>query len=341
MIKKISFAAIRTGMFSFLIFFAVACGKKDKTAKAEYKDLTEAVYASGNIFPVNEYKVFANADGFLTALSVSEGDSVKDGQLLFTVASEMQDAKARSSSEIYKIAVENSGKNSPALNEAESQLNSSLARLQNDSLNYARMKNLIDSKSVSLAEFEKSKLNYQVSQNDYKAKKNFYEKLKNQFYVELQNAEAQMRVSGTDADNYRIKSIMNGKVFEIYRKRGESIRRNEPVALIGDEKNVYLKLGVDETDISKIQTGQEVLVKIDVMKGKIYKAKVSKIYPKLNKEDQSFRVDAVFAETPPTQFYGLTVEANIITGKRPHVLTVPLVALVKQDSLYLVTDGEK
>ena len=48
-----------------LSLFLVSCQQKSETASPTYKSLTEAVYASGNVFPKNEYKVVANADGYL------------------------------------------------------------------------------------------------------------------------------------------------------------------------------------------------------------------------------------------------------------------------------------
>ena len=66
-----------------LSLFLVSCQQKSETASPTYKSLTEAVYASGNVFPKNEYKVVANADGYLQQQLVNEGDVTKTNQLLF------------------------------------------------------------------------------------------------------------------------------------------------------------------------------------------------------------------------------------------------------------------
>ncbi|MHB1279511.1 MAG: efflux RND transporter periplasmic adaptor subunit, partial [Bacteroidia bacterium] len=46
-------------------FLWMGCGKKGESVSPEYRDLTEAVYASGNLYPVNEYRLFANTEGTL------------------------------------------------------------------------------------------------------------------------------------------------------------------------------------------------------------------------------------------------------------------------------------
>jgi multidrug efflux pump subunit AcrA (membrane-fusion protein) len=99
---------------------------------------------------------------------------------------------------------------------------------------------------------------------------------------------------------------------------------------------------VDEQDIAMVKTGQTVLIKLELDKNKIYKAVVSKIYPKLNEADQSFRVDAVFGTDQPPILYGLTIEANIVISSKPKTLTIPKTALVSEDSVVVKTsDGDK
>jgi hypothetical protein len=49
---------------SFL-FTVASCGKQSDEIKPIKRDLAEVVYASGNIYPENEYKVFSNVTGFL------------------------------------------------------------------------------------------------------------------------------------------------------------------------------------------------------------------------------------------------------------------------------------
>ena len=62
----------RNILFAIIIslLFNAACSKKEKSVKPIKRNLTEAVYASGNIYPKNEYLVFANADGLLNRIFV-------------------------------------------------------------------------------------------------------------------------------------------------------------------------------------------------------------------------------------------------------------------------------
>jgi hypothetical protein len=67
---------------------------------------------------------------------------------------------------------------------------------------------------------------------------------------------------------------------------------------------------------------------------------VKKIYPKLNKAEQSFRVDAIFDEVPPVDLYGLNIEANILIREAKNILTIPRKYLLAGDSVAIHRDGK-
>lgn len=324
----------------FKLFLIFSCSKKEKTLKPTYKQLTESVYASGSILPKNEYKVYAMADGLLIQSLVQEGDTVKANQALFKIESDIADARFSASKEVYQVSKQNLSQGSPVLRELEIALQNARIKYEQDSINHQRYKNLYEQNATSQVEYDRYATTFKISKNDFLSRKANFEKVRNQLYVDLQNAESQYKINAKDGSNYVVRSTIDGLVFEIYKAQGEAVRRNEALALIGDKKHVYLKLSVDELDIHRIVLGQEVLVKVDAYQDKIYKAKVSKIYQVLNKQEQSFRVDADFMEDFPYNFAGLTAEANIIIQQKNKTLTIPKFALVGMDSVLVKKSGE-
>lgn len=317
-----------------------ACSPKTETTSPVYKNITEAVYASGNVFPKNEYKVVANVDGYLQQQLVNEGDIVKGGQLLFSIESLSQDARAEAAANVYRQAEANYADNSPVLTELEAALRNARTKLENDSLNYARYKALYAQNAVSKAELERTELTYRTTLNDVMARQKAWVRTKNQLYVDLQNTRSNYRVNTREGDNYRIRSIEAARVYEVYKKLGELVRRGEAVALLGNPNDVYMQLSVDETDFAKLLVGQQIVVKMDAYGDRVFKAQVTKIYPKLNKIDQSFRVDADFVGNAPEAYYGLTVEANIVILQNAKALTIPKPYLVGRDSVIIQENGE-
>lgn len=320
----------------------ISCKKENDTnASPQYKSLTEAVYASGNIFPKNEYKLTANTDGFLIKQTAFEGDIISKNQLIFQLESVSQDARLEASSNILRQSEANFNDNSPILEELQSQLRNARTKLANDSINFTRNKELYERNAATKVDFERTELAFKTSKIDVLAKQKALLRTKNQLYIDLQNSKSNFKVNAREGENFRIKSFEAGKIYEIYKKQGELVRKGEAVALVGDANEVYAQLAIDESDFVKVQTGQVVLIKIDVYKDKIFKAKVNKVYPKLNKADQTFRVDAEFIDEKPNAYYGMTIEANIVISENPKVLTIPKNYLVGNDSVWVEENGEK
>ncbi len=156
----------------------------------------------------------------------------------------------------------------------------------------------------------------------------------------MQNAKSQLQIASNESGRYTIRSQVDGKVFKTMKEKGELVRRNETVAVIGKDSAFYLELSVDELDVQRIKVDQEVVVKIDAYPDKTFYARVTKIYPLINKQQQSIRVDADLTGPLPGVFSGLALEANIIIQKKEKALVIPKSALLPGDSLNIKTgDG--
>lgn len=328
---------------SILVLFTVVVGCKNDSGSTSpsYQELTEAVYASGNVYPRNEYTVTADATGILQQRLINEGDSIHQNQLLFVLENATEDARQQAAANAYRLAKANLGPNSPVLAELEAQVRNARTRLANDSINYHRFRELYQQNATSKAELEKAELNYTVSKNNLRAQLNTLQRNRDQIRLDVENNRSQLVSSEEAGRNTRVRSFVNGKVYEVYKEPGEVVRVGDQLALVGSGNQLYAQLSVDESDFGRLRTGQEVLLKADVYPNKVFKAKVSKIYPKLNRSDQSFRVDAEFTGEKPASYYGLTVEANIIISQNPHVLTIPKSYVVGDDSVWIEQDGQK
>lgn len=295
----------------------------EKTVNPVEKKLVEAVYASGKLIPANDYKIYALVDGTVTQRPVTEGDSISIGQLLFTIDNTTQQAQTATAGTAFSLAKENYGDNSPVLLDLKAQLASLQIKLADDSLNFVRQKLLLAQKSTTQVEYDKAKLRFETSHNDLRAATDRYAKTRNQLKLDYENAKNQLSINNQLSNYYDIKSSINGLVYELYKKPGEVVRRYEPVAAVGNKGSFYMQLWVDEQDIGKIQLGQEVAVSMDLYKGQTFKAKITKVYPVLNEQNQSIRVDAEFINAPLGLIANAIVEANIIVGQKDKVLTLP------------------
>jgi multidrug efflux pump subunit AcrA (membrane-fusion protein) len=116
---------------------------------------------------------------------------------------------------------------------------------------------------------------------------------------------------------------------------------NQPLARVGDNERLLLRLAVDERDIARISEDQTVLFTTDLLPDTILSAQVSRIHPFLNQADRSFTVEARVAPTELSLYPGSTVEANIIIRQADRALVIPKTVLLGQDSVWVVRDGER
>lgn len=328
---------MKRSFYLLFLLLPVACQNNQETLKPKVKPLIEAVYASGFVVAKDEYEVHSQAEGYLSEKLVADGEEVKQGDPLFVIESDQQSSRSRLARENYEMASSNYGKNSPVLEELRAAIQTSKTKVQFDSLNYVRYSNLLKSNATTRSEFDRMKLLFDNSRNDYSLQKSRYEKTKNQLYLELQNAKSQLQIASNESGRYTIRSKVDGKVFKTMKEKGELVRRNETVAVIGKDNAFYLELSVDELDVQRIREGQEVVVKIDAYPDKIFHARVTKIYPMIDKKQQSIQVDADLTDPLPGGFSGLALEANIIIRKKDNALVIPKTALLPGDSLNVKT----
>lgn len=326
------------GSLSFLFFLPIlACQNNHEFLKPQVKPLVEAVYASGFVVAKDEYEVFSQAEGYLSEKLVMDGEEVRRGDPLFVIESDQQSSRSRLAKENYDMAMSNYGQNSPVLEELKSAIQTSRTKMQFDSLNYVRYSNLLRSNATTRSEYDRMKLLFDNSRNEYALQKSRYEKTRNQLYIEVQNAKSQLQIASNESGRYTIRSQVDGKVFKTMKEKGELVKRNEAVAVIGKDSLFYLELNVDELDVQRVRPGQDVIVKIDAYPDRIFHARVSKIYPMINKQQQSIRVDADFTELLPGGFSGLALEANIVIRQKEKALVIPKAVLLPGDSLIIKT----
>ncbi|MEP7169987.1 MAG: HlyD family efflux transporter periplasmic adaptor subunit [Bacteroidota bacterium] len=323
----------------FLLLFA-ACHHAN-TIHPIKKDIIETVYASGKIISENEYSIYALSNGTVNQKLVKEGDTVSKDKILYIIRNDASTARLEATRASYENAKANASPQSRILNDLKFSLQNSQVKFSNDSLQYFRMKNLLEQNATSKVNVDNAFTNYTVSLNQKKsAEEKFYSAM-NDLKVALENSKSQLAVAQSELDNYYVKSNASGMVFQTLKEPGEAVRAGEIVALLGDATERIIKLSVDQQDIYKIKNGQEVLLKTDITGNAIYHATVSRIYPVMNEMDQTFRVDVVFKDSMQFGSGGFihsSVEANIIIQQKNNALVIPHNAIVADDSVKVNAD---
>ncbi|HVU94175.1 MAG TPA: HlyD family efflux transporter periplasmic adaptor subunit [Puia sp.] len=325
--------------FAALTFIGCWGCRRVTTIHAQRKELIETVYASGKIVPGDEYSLAALCTGRIVHKFVKDGDTVHKGQLLYKVSAEDVRRRADAAAGTYAITENDLSGGGPRLKNLELALQNAGIRLRNDSLVYYRWKQLWSENIGTKNNLDNCRMNYEMAQNEKRIAEQQYEAAQNELRVTRNDAWAQLGVVAKELKEYSIRSDREGIVYETFKETGEAVRPNEVVALVGDSRRPEIRLAVDQQDIGRIVPGLTVLVQSDAAGSRVYMAKIRRVYPVMNEVDQTFRVDAEFADGVTPAFIHSSVEANIIIRRKAGCLVLPRSAMAAPDSVRIGERG--
>jgi len=323
-----------------LIITMSACKDKYTSTSPKMGPVTEAVFASGSIEPVDAYILTSLSDGFIVKAYVTENDLVHDGQVLFKLDNKQQHVQVNLAETNLQYAKINAASNAPNLQQIKAQIDAARVKLYTDSVTLGRYQHLFETNSVSKQDYDNAKLNYQSSLSSYRAQLASYRAAADKAQQDYQTSQLQVQNAEAGNQYYNLTAIGSGRVYQIFKKEGELVRKGDQVAQLGNPDSIVVKMDVDEGSIDKIKLGQQVLVELNTQKNKTYEARISKIYPHFNDNTQSYKVEARFVENVPGIIAGTQLQANIITNKKDNAMLIPH-SYMQKDNKVLKRDGKK
>ncbi len=308
-----------------LLFIPIwmACTKNKTQLKAEYKTITESVYASVNLVPKNYYKVSSAQSGIIDKMFVSVGDTVEEEMEIVKIKDDKVDISQDNSRLNYEIVQSKTNQTSGTIAQFQKKIEIAHLQLENDSVNFKRQENLWKNKIGSKAEYEAKKMKYDLSKNNYKQLISELELIKKELDNQLKIALNNWQINLSQKKDYVIKSNLSGLVYDVFKKQGEWVNVNEAIAIIGNKDWFVVEMNIDEKEVSKIKRGQKVLITLKAYPNQIFEANISKIHPKINAQTQTFLVEAEFSKAYPNLYMGLSGEANIVIGQTKKGVVIP------------------
>ncbi len=320
-------------MLGSLIVLNSGC-TPEQTTTAKRKDIVDAVFATGHIAMEDEYLVTAGVEGYIETVFVNEGDSVHRDEALYAVANEVTAAQLATAQANYQDAQKRLEEHAPQIRQLEAQIQPARKMVQTDSINLERYRKLVKTQAVSTLEYERAQLQYASSLTNLQVQQAALEELVRNLELNVENARHQLTIQRENNDNYFLSSAIDGLVLHQYKQSGELVRRGETVAKIGGGP-FQIRLFIAEEDIRFIRLGQKALITLNTDKEKIRVARVSKIYPAFDQQEQSFVIEARFDETPEGILADTQLKANIIIAEKEQALVIPSAYLTETDKVQL------
>lgn len=285
--------------------------------------------------PKNVYSAQTPISGVVKQVHVEDGDAVNKQSPILTVETQELDAQLQEALERLQQAQARLRRNSPALSELQEQIALTEALYEKNAKDYKRYQRLWKEEAVSKNQYEMAKLKKITSAKNLARAKAALAAHKDQLKSELTAARGAFNLLSARETNFVVRSKIDGMAYEVYPEVGELVSPQAPVARLGQDDAFFVELQIDEADINKVQTGQAVLLRLENYAEKQFDGRVQRIYPLLNPQSQTFRVDVNFNQPPKRLYPGVSVEANIITAKRQKALLIPKTYLHPGDSVWV------
>ena len=308
--KKKVWVALVLFLSSIIWYFKFKSGTEQEIfvnfEKIELRDIVQKVNASGKIQPEEAVQITSTITGWITKITVAEGDTVSPGQHLISI----DEKQIR-----------------PIYNNALSQLKSSEANLKKVKAQMERTTSLFSEKLISQQELEQIQAAYQVSVSQSE-----------QARANLLSAEDQLSKTRLTAPKY-------GIVTSITKEEGEMAvggMFNPGVLMtIADLSRMEVEVDVNENDVVNIEVGDTTEIEIDAYPDTTFFGIVSEIAhtaKSLNMGSQqqvtNFKVKVRILSVPNRVRPGMSSTVNIITETIRRAVSIPIQSLTSRLNIF-------
>jgi macrolide-specific efflux system membrane fusion protein len=263
------------------------------------RDIGSTVLATGIVKPMvgAEVKVGSRISGVVKKLRANIGDHVKAGQII----AEIDDAELRAKLNLNIASVQKAQ-----------------ADFEYAKLNLERQKALLEKNYISKQAYDQAENSFKISE------------------AQLKQAEANTEVAKVQLSYTSIYALTSGVIASVSTQEGETVNAglSAPTFVnIIDLSRLEVQVYVDETDIGKIKTGQEVSFTVDTYSDTGFTGIVKAIYPKAVIQDNVVNY-IVVVEINDLQDKILrpemTATVTIRLETRKNVLAVPSKAIIRE-----------
>ena len=153
-------------------------------------------------------------------------------------------------------------------------------------------------------------------------------------------AKAALEKAQAALDAATMTAPFDSTVISVGAEVGDIISSSTIVVTLADLSNLRILATVDETDISKVEVGQEATITFDAFPGRKFHGKVLEVplEGKLVQNVVSYEVPISLEGTEEVSLRpGMTANVSIVVGRRENALLLPVLALQQAEDGYVVT----
>jgi len=305
----IALAVILTlGLVSGLVFWNRGNGIRYKIEKATRGDIQAGITATGTVNAVTTVLVGTQVSGTLKAIYVDFNSLVKKGQLLALIDPASFEAQLDQATANMLSAKANVEKSRAALLDAQR--------------TWERNKILWEKKLIARSDLDTSETNYESAKAQLAVSK-----------AQVAQTEAARKNAETNMRYTRIISPIDGIVVSRNVDVGQTVAASFQTPTLfniaKDLTKMQIDTNVDEADIGRIKTGQEVDFVVDAYPANVFKGTVGqvRIAPTTVQNVVTYDVVVMVDNSDLKLKPGMTANVTVLVAKKNGVIRIPNTAL--------------
>ena len=175
-------------------------------------------------------------------------------------------------------------------------------QIQNDEIEYARLKGLYEEGGVSQSDFETAELGYKVRKTNYQNL--------------LENTILRSPITG----------FVTARNFDV----GDMFAMSSPLFTVQQVVPVKLLVGISENEYTKVKKGDIVSITVDALPGRSFTGKVNRLYPTINAATHTFNAEVIVQNADRALRPGMFARVTVNFGTNHHIV-LPDRCIVKQE----------
>jgi HlyD family secretion protein len=280
------------------------------------RDVVEVVVASGKLRAVRQSQVGAELAGVVDTLTVREGDTVKQGQVLGRLRLGETDARLAGAQAALRAAETN-------LQGEESQLVN--ARQETRRLRELAARKLIPAKDLTDAEAAER---FQVAKTESAR-------------ARLQEARAELQQVLPEFGKREVRAPFDGVVIQRLVEPGQAVTTSTSWFTVAEMSLTEIYVETDENNLGRLRVGQPAIAVAPAFPDQPFAARLTQVGPNVDSDRGVVGLRLVAEELPPFILPNMTVDVNIEVRRTSGGTALPASAVATQGppSVMMVVDG--
>ena len=320
-----------------------------ETAKVTKGSIRGVIVETGIIKPQvgAVVKIGARATGTIMKMNVKIGDRVKNGQLIALI----DDREIQKAIEQQKASLSSAQNTLTQVEQTyPERIKEARANYEYARITFERETELSKHEYTTKDAVDRARSQFEASEANWKKLRSEYGTQTEIAKANIEDISAQLRQQETRLTYTRIYSPIDGIISDVTAQEGETIVAGLQVAnlvTVLDPARLEMWIYVDETDIGKVTTGQQVEYYVDTFQDKLFHGTIEKIYPQpVVKENIVYYLAIVRVSKEDSSFLKpeMTTHNKIIFSEQQNILIAPNAAIKFEKGkqvVYKITGPDK